>query len=65
MGTTLTVEGMSCSGCEQSVETAVSKVAGVRNVTADADAGTVTVDGDADEETLREAVSEAGFEARA
>lgn len=64
MGTTLTVEGMSCSGCEQSVETALTKVPGVRNATADADSGTVTVDGDADAATLREAVSAAGFEAR-
>lgn len=64
MGTTLTVEGLSCSGCEQSVETAISKVPGVRNATAEAVAGTVTVDGDADAETLRAAVSAAGFEAR-
>lgn len=62
MGTNLSVEGMSCGGCEQSVETAVSEVSGVRDVTADAESGTVTVDGDADEESLREAVSDAGFD---
>ena len=43
MNTTLKVEGMSCSHCEQSVKTAVSAIHGVTDVQVNLDEKTVTV----------------------
>jgi len=43
MNTTLKVEGMSCSHCEQSVKTAVSAIPGVTDVQVSLDEKTVTV----------------------
>jgi len=62
---TLTVEGMTCGHCEQKVETALEGVDGVTDATADRDAGTATVDGDADPATLVAAVEDAGYSASA
>jgi len=62
MSTTLAVSGMSCTGCESNVESAVSELAGVQAVDADHEAGTVTVDGDVDEAALREAIEDSGYE---
>jgi copper chaperone len=64
MSVTITVEGMSCNHCEQSVEAALSEVDGVQSVTADHESGTVTVDGDAEADDLVAAVPE-GYEASA
>lgn len=63
--TTLTVEGMSCGGCEANVEDAVDALDGVESVTADHEAGTLTVTGDVDADAVIDAVSEAGYEASA
>ncbi|MGQ0575484.1 MAG: heavy-metal-associated domain-containing protein [Pseudonocardia sp.] len=41
--TTLQVEGMTCSGCEQRIGTALRRVDGVREVTADHNTGEVAV----------------------
>lgn len=65
MSTTLTVEGMTCAHCEQTVEESVEAVSGVRDAEADRDAERVTVDGDADLEELVAAVEDAGYEAAA
>lgn len=62
MGTTLSVEGMACDGCERNVEVALADVSGVEDVAADAESGTVRVDGNSDEDALREAVSDAGYD---
>ena len=43
MRTKLKVEGMSCSHCENTVKKAVSKIAGVTEVTVDLTGKTVTV----------------------
>ena len=58
------VSGMSCDHCVQAVTTEVGKLAGVTDVTADLSTGTVTVTRDArlDEEAVRDAVDEAGYE---
>ncbi|MGW2819555.1 heavy-metal-associated domain-containing protein [Streptomyces sp. NPDC001443] len=58
------VSGMSCGHCEGSVSAEISQIPGVTSVTAVASAGDVTVVsvGPLDEETLRAAVDEAGFE---
>lgn len=65
MATTLTVEGMSCSHCEQTVEEAVENVTGVRDAEADRDAEQVTVNGDADPKELVAVVKDAGYDATA
>lgn len=63
MTTELTVTGMSCGGCEQSVEDALESVSGVTDATADRETETATVDGDADADELVRAVEDAGYEA--
>ncbi|MER5642740.1 cation transporter [Kitasatospora sp. NPDC002227] len=66
MSSTITynVSGMSCGHCEKSITSEVSGLEGVTEVAADAKAGTVTVSSQAplDEEALRAAVDEAGYE---
>lgn len=64
MSTTLTVEGMSCDGCERSVTDALESVAGVEGAEADRESDTATVRGDADVDELVAAVEEAGYQAR-
>jgi copper chaperone CopZ len=65
MSTTITVEGMSCDHCEQTVEEALRGVAGVTDATADREAARAVVDGEADATALVAAVEEAGYTARA
>ncbi|MFC6732853.1 MULTISPECIES: heavy-metal-associated domain-containing protein [unclassified Haladaptatus] len=65
MTTKLTVSGMSCGGCEATVEEALKGVAGVTNATADRETDTATIEGDADVETLVSAVENAGYDASA
>lgn len=64
MPTTLTVDGMSCEGCETSVTDALRSVPGVEDADADSETGRATVEGDADVDVLVDAVEEAGYEAR-
>jgi copper chaperone CopZ len=58
------VSGMSCGHCEGAVSGEISGIPGVSSVKAVASAGEVTVVSAAplDEETVRAAVDEAGFE---
>lgn len=58
------VTGMSCGHCEGSVSAEISELPGVSSVTAVAASGEVTVVSAAplDEEAVRAAVDEAGFE---
>ncbi|MCW7947268.1 copper-transporting ATPase [Streptomyces hygroscopicus] len=58
------VSGMSCGHCEGSVSGEISGIAGVSSVTAVASTGEVTVVSSAplDDEAVRAAVDEAGFE---
>ncbi|MFC6764556.1 heavy-metal-associated domain-containing protein [Natrinema soli] len=65
MSETITVEGMTCGHCEQTVEEALEDVTGVTAATADREAETVTVEGDAETQALVETVDEAGYEASA
>ena len=62
MTQTITVTGMSCGGCEETVEDAISSIAGVRSVTADNEGDSVTVEGEADPDAIDEAIEEAGYE---
>ncbi|MFC7166497.1 heavy-metal-associated domain-containing protein [Halospeciosus flavus] len=63
--TTLSVEGMTCEGCEDIVENALSEVDGVEDAEADREEGVATVEGDANTEDLVQAVDFAGYEATA
>lgn len=65
MPTTITVEGMSCAGCEQSVEDALRGVSGVTDVDADRDSEQATVEGNAAVDDLVSAVEDAGYSATA
>jgi copper chaperone CopZ len=58
------VSGMSCGHCEGAVSGEISEIAGVSSVKAVASSGEVTVTSAAplDEEAVRAAVDEAGFE---
>ncbi|ELY85248.1 heavy-metal-associated domain-containing protein [Natrinema altunense] len=63
MSRTITVEGMSCDHCEQTVEDALEGVDGVESADADREGEQATVEGDADPQALVGAVDEAGYDA--
>jgi copper chaperone len=65
MTISITVQGMSCGGCEQAVEEALGSVAGVTDATADRETNSATVEGVTDTAELVAAVEEAGYEATA
>lgn len=65
MSTILTVEGMSCGHCEETVAEALSDVDGVENVAVDRADEQATVEGDADTDSLIAAVEDAGYDASA
>jgi copper chaperone len=65
MSTTITVEGMTCGHCEQTVEEALREVSGVTDVAVDREAEQASVDGDADATALVQAVEDAGYTAHA
>ncbi|SEW27215.1 heavy-metal-associated domain-containing protein [Natrinema salifodinae] len=65
MSRTITVEGMSCEHCEQTVEDALEGVDGVTSAEADRDAKQATVEGAADADALVAAVDDAGYDATA
>jgi copper ion binding protein len=61
---TFRVAGMSCDHCRHAIEEEVGRVAGVTGVEVDLAAKLVTVRGDApDEQALRAAIDEAGYDA--
>lgn len=61
--TTITVEGMSCSGCANSVRAELTHIPGVVEVNVDVTNGTVTIASDSpvDSAAIRAAVEEAGY----
>ncbi|WP_276273966.1 heavy-metal-associated domain-containing protein [Haloarcula litorea] len=65
MTTTITVEGMSCGHCEQTVEEALEEVAGVTSVTVDRESEQASVDGEAAVTALVAAAEDAGYTAHA
>jgi copper chaperone len=58
------VEGMDCGGCEESIKKSVSRLEGVQSVSADHASGRVQVTfaGEPDEQAIRTAIEDAGFE---
>nr|WP_233340708.1 heavy metal-associated domain-containing protein [Haloprofundus sp. MHR1] len=65
MTQTITVEGMTCGHCEQTVEEALQEVSGVTDASADRETEQASVDGDADVSELVQAVEDAGYTASA
>lgn len=64
----LTVTGMSCTGCEQRIDTALRRLDGVGRVVADHRTGTVVVDfdpGAVDEATITARLADAGYDVTA
>lgn len=62
------IDGMHCGGCEDRVQTGLSRLDGVRSVEADHEAGTARVTfvaGKRDDPALRRAVGELGYEVAA
>ena len=64
--TTITVDGMTCGHCVNSVQTEVGKLDGVTDVAVDLATGNVTITAETtpDAGALRDAVEEAGYEIR-
>ena len=61
---TYRVPGMTCDHCKHAVSSEVGAVAGVAGVEVDLDTKLVTVTGeDLDDQVLRDAIEEAGYEA--
>jgi len=56
------VPGISCEHCKRAIEGEVARVAGVDEVAVDVAARTVRVEGAADDDALREAIDEAGYD---
>lgn len=65
MTTTISVEGMSCEHCEQTIEEALREVANVSDARADRERETATVEGEPDTAALIQAVEETGYTAHA
>lgn len=63
MTTTITVEGMSCEHCEQTIEEALQGVSGVSDVRVDREAESAMIEGNPDSAALVQAVEDAGYEA--
>ncbi|WP_194816722.1 heavy-metal-associated domain-containing protein [Nocardia sp. XZ_19_385] len=64
---TVTVTGMTCGGCANSVRTEVGRIDGVTSVDIDLASGLVTVDGSSlvTREAITAAVSKAGYQVTA
>ncbi len=60
-GTVYKVDGMACNHCKAAVETAISNIGGIKSVTADITNQTVVIEGEANENDIRQAVENAGF----
>ena len=65
MATEITVEGMTCEGCEEVVEDALGMADGVESASADRNEDVAVVEGDADVEELVAKVELAGYQGSA
>lgn len=59
---TYTVVGMTCNGCVNKVTSAVETVEGVDDIDVDVATGTLEVAGNVDDEAIRTAVAQAGYQ---
>jgi copper chaperone len=64
MNTTITVSGMTCGHCVNSVTEELSKIAGVKEVKVDLDSGNVNITSENElaQADLTQAIQEAGYE---
>ncbi len=64
MNTTITVSGMTCGHCVNSVTEELSKISGVKKVKVDLDSGKVDITSESElaQADLSEAIQEAGYE---
>ena len=62
MERTYTVPDISCDHCKNAIEGEVGTVDGVESVNVAVDARTVTVTGTADDDAIRAAIEDAGYE---
>lgn len=64
VSTVYAVSGMTCGHCEKAVSSALSALEGVTGVTVDVSAGLATVIsvGELEDERVRDAIDEAGYE---
>ncbi|MCX7923732.1 MAG: copper chaperone CopZ [Clostridia bacterium] len=65
--TNLTVEGMSCSHCENSVKKSVGALDGINSVVVDLNAKKVTVEYDSDKvtlQTIKDAIEDQGYDVK-
>jgi copper chaperone len=64
---TVRVTGMSCSGCEKNVESALGNLEGVNRVEADHEGESVevVVDGDVPNDEITAAIEQAGYDVAA
>lgn len=58
---TLRVDGLNAENHEGALVNAIEKLPGVEKVTADHNTNEVVVEGDADDQAIRDAVRDAGF----
>lgn len=65
MTQTITVEGMTCEHCEQTVEEALEGVQGATEASADRESESATVEGTVDAGVLVDPVNDAGYDASA
>ena len=61
MTKTMTIKGMMCAHCSGRVEKALNDLPGV-TAAVDLEAGTAAVTGEVSDDTLRKAVTDAGYE---
>jgi uncharacterized membrane protein YraQ (UPF0718 family)/copper chaperone CopZ len=59
---TYRVEGMTCNHCKSSVEKVISDLGGINEVVADPNSNSVQVDGEANEDAIKEAVESRGYD---
>lgn len=62
---TYSVPGISCDHCKHAIEGELAKIEGIAAMEVDVAAKTVRVDGDVDDDALRAAIDEAGYEVAA
>jgi copper chaperone len=58
---TISVEGMACGSCEETVESAVAALEGTESVEADNTTDTVEIEGDVDGDAVADAIEDAGY----
>lgn len=59
---TYSVPGISCDHCKAAIEGEVAPLEGVASVEVDVDTKTVAVDGEADDDAIRAAIDDAGYD---